>query len=475
MKNWTIGKKLLASFGSIIALVVILGVVSLQINTTLRGELDRAVKITARRQLLAGKLSTAAEGMVAIDRGITFSLVLQQMDKAQAFRKDYEQEAGNVRRYLDEMANSGDAESRNELKELQAFYSTVESAQNEFLHLLSGQQMDVALVTFDEKVAPRIKQLSEKARSLVDQEEKRLMQTAAASEAKSGHSLWLMILMFAAGLPVTGWVFLTVRGITSTLRGLTGEISLCATEVAGASQQIADSSHSMSDNATRQAGSLEETSASSQEMSSITQKNADSSKNAAVVMAEVDARVKDANVTMEQMVASMKEIRGSSEKIAKIIKVIDEISFQTNILALNAAVEAARAGEAGLGFAVVADEVRRLAQRCAQAASDTAVLIEESITTSGEGSNKLESMASSMSSITESATRVKQLVDDLQVSSREQALGIDQISSALTDLEAVTQRSAASAEEGAGVSVAMSKQATVMTDVVRRLAVLVGE
>src|SRR5438552_7536849 len=111
------------------------------------------------------------------------------------------------------------------------------------------------------------------------------------------------------------------------------------------------------------------------------------------------------------MVQSMQAINSSSEKISKIIRVIDEIAFQTNILALNAAVEAARAGDAGMGFAVVADEVRRLAQRCAQAAGDTATLIEESIATSSEGSRKIENMASSVTSITESTLRVKQLVD----------------------------------------------------------------
>jgi methyl-accepting chemotaxis protein len=127
------------------------------------------------------------------------------------------------------------------------------------------------------------------------------------------------------------------------------------------------------------------------------------------------------------------------------------------------------------GFAVVADEVRRLAQRCAQAAGDTAALIEESIATSSEGSRKIENMAASVTSITDSTHRVKQLVDELQVSSHEQSQGIDQISSALTELESVTQQSAASAEQSASVSVSMSEQARLMKDVVRRLVAMVGE
>src|SRR5207302_988806 len=160
------------------------------------------------------------------------------------------------------------------------------------------------------------------------------------------------------------------------------------------------SSQALAQGASEQAASLEETSASSQEINSTTQRNAENSRTAAGLTAQVDEQVKSANQTLAQMLSAMGEISGSSQKISKIIRVIDEIAFQTNILALNAAVEAARAGEAGLGFAVVADEVRNLAQRSAQAAKDTAALIEDSILKSGEGSKKLGEVAGSIRAIT---------------------------------------------------------------------------
>jgi methyl-accepting chemotaxis protein/methyl-accepting chemotaxis protein-1 (serine sensor receptor) len=191
-------------------------------------------------------------------------------------------------------------------------------------------------------------------------------------------------------------------------------------------------------------------------------------------MTETAQRVGEANHNLEEMVQSMKEINASSEKISKIIRVIDEIAFQTNILALNAAVEAARAGEAGMGFAVVADEVRNLAHRSAQAAKDTAALIEESITKSTEGNKKMQLVAGSIQQVTGSATQVKVLVDEVDVGSQEQSRGIEQIATAVTQMEAVTQRSAASAEESAAASEQLSAHAQTMYDIVERLRGLVG-
>ena len=192
------------------------------------------------------------------------------------------------------------------------------------------------------------------------------------------------------------------------------------------------------------------------------------------LMTETSHRVEDANHNLEEMVQSMKEINTSSEKISKIIRVIDEIAFQTNILALNAAVEAARAGEAGMGFAVVADEVRNLAHRSAQAAKDTAALIEESIAKSNEGNKKLQLVAGSIQQVTGSATQVKVLVDEVDVGSQEQSRGIEQIATAVTQMEAVTQRSAANAEESAAASEELAAQAQTLYDVAERVRALVS-
>ncbi len=193
-----------------------------------------------------------------------------------------------------------------------------------------------------------------------------------------------------------------VRGVHFSLFGwstpiaateLSAELGEGAGQVASAAGQISSSSQSLAQGASQQAASLEETSASSEEINSMARKNAENSQSANGLVTQSQQKFHETNQSLESMVVAMGDIKDSSDKVAKIIKVIDEIAFQTNILALNAAVEAARAGEAGMGFAVVADEVRNLAQRCAQAARDTAALIEESIVKSNDGKVKVDQVA----------------------------------------------------------------------------------
>jgi methyl-accepting chemotaxis protein len=183
--------------------------------------------------------------------------------------------------------------------------------------------------------------------------------------------------------------------------------------------------------------------------------------------------IETANEALTEMVASMHAIKESSDKVARIIKTIDEIAFQTNILALNAAVEAARAGEAGMGFAVVADEVRSLAQRSAQAARDTAALIEESITRAGDGQRRVGQVSDAVSAVRSSAGRIKTLIEEVRASSREQIQGIDQVTHAVSQMEKVTQATAAGAEQNAAVGEELSAQAESAMTVVHRLSALI--
>ena len=298
---------------------------------------------------------------------------------------------------------------------------------------------------------------------------------SASANAIGARVKWLTWLaLIVAMVTGGGGLFWVVRSINRALNRCVTELTEGSDQIAGAATQVASSSQSLAQGASEQAASLEETSASTEEITSMTRKNAENSKSAAELMATVDHEIHEGNDTLEQMVASMQQINASSDKISKIIKVIDEIAFQTNILALNAAVEAARAGEAGMGFAVVADEVRNLAQRSAQAAKDTAGLIEESINTSRDGSEKLQKVADVIRAITESATQVKTLVDEVNMGSQEQARGIDQIAKAVAQMDQVTQTTAANAEESASASEELSAQAQALNQIVAELEILVG-
>ena len=264
------------------------------------------------------------------------------------------------------------------------------------------------------------------------------------------------------------------RGISKAIMSTVEEISAAAEQVNSASGQLSMSSQQLAEGASEGAASLEETSASLEEMSSMTKQNADNASQADSLMRETRGLVNRAGGSMQEMTHSMEEISTSGQEISKIIKTIDEIAFQTNLLALNAAVEAARAGEAGAGFAVVADEVRNLAQRAAEAARTTADLIEGTIQKITQGNELVQNTDHAFKEVTVNADKVGELVAEIAAASSEQAQGIDQINTALTQLDTVTQGNAATAEESASASEELNAQAETMRDAVVRLAGVVG-
>ena len=277
-------------------------------------------------------------------------------------------------------------------------------------------------------------------------------------------------------LVILGFYFLNKRMIVQPMSGVSVELSEGAAQIRTVSRQLGASSQTLAQGATEQAASLEETSAAMEQINSMTALNVEHSRKAVSWMDEAAGSVNEVNQKLAEMLKSMQEIGTSSGEIAKIIKVIDEIAFQTNILALNAAVEAARAGEAGMGFAVVADEVRNLAQRSAQAAKDTASLIEESISRAAEGGNRLDEVAHAVSLVTERSNQVKVVIDQINSGSQEQATGIEQITKALRQMDQVTQQSAAGAEQNAAVGSELGSQSASLDRIVEKLrAMLEGD
>jgi len=264
------------------------------------------------------------------------------------------------------------------------------------------------------------------------------------------------------------------RGIVAVLRKIADQMDAGAEQVASAATQVSSASQSLAEGSSEQAASIEETSASLEEMSSMTSQNADNAGQADSLMTEANQVVSGANDSMRELTSSMEEISKASEETSKIIKTIDEIAFQTNLLALNAAVEAARAGEAGAGFAVVADEVRNLAMRAAEAAKNTADLIEGTVTKVDAGTGLVNRTNEAFSQVADSAAKVGELVSEISAASSEQSQGIGQVNTAVTEMDKVTQQNAANAEESASAAEELNAQAQQMKANVEDLVALVG-
>ena len=257
-----------------------------------------------------------------------------------------------------------------------------------------------------------------------------------------------------------------INQLVHNLDDAMAQVSEAVGQVSSASGQISQGSQSLAEGANEQASSLEEVSSSLEEMSSMTKQNADNSNHAKALMVEAGTSINEADEAMKRMSTAIREIKTSSDNTAKILKTIDDIAFQTNLLALNAAVEAARAGEAGKGFAVVAEEVRNLAMRSAEASKNTANMIEESVKNADGGVKITEDVAKALAKTVDSSTKVTDLIAEIAAASNEQALGIEQVNTAVAQMNQVTQQNAANSEESASAAEELNAQAAELSNMV---------
>jgi methyl-accepting chemotaxis protein len=257
-----------------------------------------------------------------------------------------------------------------------------------------------------------------------------------------------------------------INSLVDSLDDALNQVREAATNVASEVAQISAGAQSLAQGSSQQASSLEQVSASLDQISAMTKQNAEDSNTAKDLAEEARSAANEGDASMKQMAEAINQIKQSADNTAKIIKSIDDIAFQTNLLALNAAVEAARAGEAGKGFAVVAEEVRNLAMRSAEAAKNTADLIEQSVKNADNGVKITEEVAKSLTKIVDRADKVGNLIAGIATASSEQSTGIHQVTNAVSNMNQVTQSNAANAEESAAAVEELNSLAEELQDLV---------
>ncbi len=308
------------------------------------------------------------------------------------------------------------------------------------------------------------------AASLMAEAESAQSDYAKAAATTEKVIIGLAVAALGAGVCLGFWATVS---ISAQVRRIAEDISSGANETSDAASMVASSSQQLAEGASEQAASLEETSASLEEMAAMTRRNSSNAQDATAIAGSARAAAGRAADCMRDLGEAMDNIKASGEEVSRILKSIDEIAFQTNLLALNAAVEAAHAGQGGAGFAVVADEVRRLAQRAAAASGETAQRIDQSATSTRVGFEMCEKVAAALAEISTQVNQLDERLGEVAIASVEQGQGTSQINTAVSEMDKVTQKNAAIAEEGAAAAQELHSQTRSMKASVDQLMQLV--
>ncbi|HWL16851.1 MAG TPA: methyl-accepting chemotaxis protein [Opitutus sp.] len=473
MKNWTIRKRIITGFAVILVLVCIQAIAT---RLLLRPVVARSDEIENKLLPSLTLISEVKSNIGEIQIRVVRTLLAE--DPVELKRIIDETEAMRARNlelielYAKTITDEEDRGFYTSLKENLTHYAA--ARQQLFSLLLSGQRAEANAWNLS-AVRPAYEAYQADASRLLTHN----IATATAAVDASGKDIRktdLITVVSATAAIGLGIVFATaiVIGLSRLLGRVASALEDSAAQVAAAAGQVSSASQTLASGSSEQAASLEETSASLEEMSSMAKRNAASAAEAKDLSSETRGAADAGQTDMQEMSQAVAAIKQSSDGIAKIVKTIDEIAFQTNILALNAAVEAARAGEAGMGFAVVAEEVRNLAHRSAQSAKETAVMIEESVRRSEHGVAISEKVAQSLTGIVARAHKMDGLVAEIAQASGEQTQGIGQVNSAVAQMDRVTQSNAGTAEETAAAAEELSAQSHALREHVAELTRLAG-
>ena len=472
MKNWTIGSRIILGFTVIVLLSLVLGGFSLVRFAGMRVALEDVADNTVPSLVLLGEV-----GAKARDRAIS-RLKMESATDAEkvALRQHLEETAKQTEALLTKYeALISDSEDRRLFEEVKRAFDAVKETAARVDSLEREGNVDESRRLLHDVQFVNYDKLTKAVDDNYHYNVK--LGTAAGDAGKKLAEAGVLLLQIVIGVSLliailVAWII--IRGTNAALREITESLESGASQTASAAQDVSAASQVLSSGATEQASSIEETSTALEEMSSMIRSTADNAQKAKGLASEARAVADSGTKTMTEMNQAMAAIDTSSAEVAKIVKNIDEIAFQTNILALNAAVEAARAGEAGAGFAVVADEVRSLAQRSAAAAKETADKIDAAIANSRRGAECTSQVGRSLLLIAEKVAATDALVGQIATAAGEQAQGISQIGVAINQMDSISQSNSTSAEQSASAAEQLDAQAKTMKSLVVRLGELVG-
>lgn len=468
----TIGARIGLGFG---LLILLLGVVAVAGFVTI-GNISE----------LAQVVKDNIEGnMFMVEREVDHLRWVQDLDKLIIYGADFTGQLDHTKcalgswLYSEETKSITDPDLKRLLADLQKPHQQLHESAVNIISLRQAGNVDGVQEAYVSQTLPALNTTTgtlRQIRTRYDQIAQELAGDAAQDLAQTAANGRMLILIFGIVSGIIGIAAALLIAITllRVLKQIIMDLDSGATQVASASQQISSASQQLSSASLQQAAAVEETASALQQSASTIQQNSDNTHRASELTILARDAADNGNTQAAAMASSMTAMKQSSGEISKVIKVIDDIAFQTNILALNAAVEAARAGEAGMGFAVVAEEVRSLAQRSAQAAKDTAAMIERSIDAADEGVTSATTVTGSLKSIGDHVRKVTALVQELSAAGQEQATGISQVTKAVTQIEQATQQNAATAEESSSAAEELSAQAVALQQVVSQLNVLVN-
>lgn len=508
IKNMKIKTKLISSFIIVSLFVAVMGIMAAINMNSIN---NRASDMYTKNLIPASDMANVQKNMLNIRSNLLLMLYEKDASKLQQRINEISQWSEDNTKYINDYQTTvDDGEEKKIFNELQAQdIPQYSQRRSEFIKLIQDGNFEAANIKFDE-VAQAREKAEDNINKLIE-----LNKNIAENTNNENSKTFKSQLILMAALVIFGTIFAVTIGMiisnminkplqqllaaatriaqgdlnvtfkehsedeigqltkafkdmSDNINDVMSNISVASMQVASGAKQVSDSSTNLSQASTEQASSVEELTSSLEEIASQTRQNADNANEANDLSERVKNNALQGDTHMKEMLKAMVDINSDSSNIYKIIKVIDEIAFQTNILALNAAVEAARAGQHGKGFAVVAEEVRNLAARSANAAKETTTMIEGSIQKVQAGTKIANETADALDSIVKGISKVSSIINEIAIASNEQASGIEQVNQGVIQVSTVVQSNSAISEESAAASEELSSQAELLKQQVEK-------